>query len=58
MVHHKSCFTISSIVDMVDSRILDRSDVFICPPDEDGGDSAEDSENEDEGGKYKYLITI
>ena len=58
MAHHKSCFTVSDIVDMVETEKFDRADVFICPPDEDGGDSAENGGDEDEGGQYKYLFTI
>ena len=43
MAHHKSCFTVSNFVDMVETGEFDRAEVFICPLDEDGGDSAEDS---------------
>ena len=42
MAQHKSCFTVSDIVDMVETGEFDWADVFIRPPDEDGGDSAED----------------
>ena len=38
---------------MVETGEFDWADVFICPPDKDGGDSAQDSGNEDEGGQYK-----
>ena len=58
MAHHKSFFTVSDIVDMVETREFDRADVFICPPDEDGDDSAKDSGDQGEGGQYKYLFTI
>ena len=58
MAHHKSCFTVSDIVDIVETAVLDRAEIFICPPGEDGGDSVEDSGNKDEGGQYKYLLTI
>ena len=43
---------------MVETGEFDQADVFICPPDEDGGDSAEDSGDGEEGGHYKYLYTI
>ena len=58
MVHHKSCFTVSDIVDMVETGKFHQSDVFIFRPGEYGGDSAEDSGDEDEGDQYKYLFTI
>ena len=58
MVHHKSCFTVSDIVDVAETRKFDWADEFICPPDKDGGDSAEDSRSEDEGDQYKYVLTI
>ena len=58
MAHHKSFFTVSDFVDMVETGEFDRADVFICPPNEDGGDNAKDSEDEDKGGQYKYLFTI
>ena len=58
MAHHKSCFTVNDIVDMVETGEFDQADIFICTPDQDGGDSAEDSGDEEEGGHYKYLYTI
>ena len=57
IAHHKSCFTVSNIVDMVETGEFDWVDIFICPSDEDVGDSAEDSGDEDKGGQYKYLLT-
>ena len=58
MVHHKFCFTVNDIVDIVETGEFDWPDVFVFPPDEYGGDSAEDSGDEDEGDQYKYLFTI
>ena len=58
MALNKSSFTVSDIVDIVEAGEFDQADVFICPPDEDGGDSAEESSDEDQVGQYKYLFTI
>lgn len=49
MAYHKSCFTFSDIDDTVETGEFDRTDVFICPPVVDGSDSAEDSEDAEEG---------
>ena len=43
---------------MIENGEFDQADVFICPPDEDGGDSGEDSGDKEEGGHYKYLYNI
>ena len=38
MAHHKSCFNVNDIVDIVETGEFDQADVFICLLDKDGGD--------------------